>query len=171
VNGLTGARRCARPVRIALAGTLGGDIDGAWWPHSASVAAELPELIEALHRPLGEIIDIRINWSATEAAPDLNSMGYDVKTMPGWRTRPQRLMVIDGRRARATLLVVPHMTMPALGLMVMHRAAGTRVPDAHQASKVFETADRVVRTAQAESALWEDLAPKVQAERQPTPGP
>ena len=69
-----------------MAGTLGGDIDGAWWPHSASVAGELPELIGALHRPLGEIIDIRINWSATEAAPDLNSMGFDVKTMPGWRS-------------------------------------------------------------------------------------
>ena len=171
MNGLTGARRCARPVRIALAGTLGGDIDGAWWPHSASVAGELPELIEALHRPLGEIIDIRINWSATEAAPDLNSMGYDVKTMPGWRTRPQRLMVIDGRRARATLLVVPHMTMPALGLMVMHRAAGMRVSDAHQVGKVFETADRVVRAAHAECALWADLVPNARAERQPTPAP
>ena len=63
MNGLTGTRRCARPVRIALARVLGGDIDGAWWPHSGSVASELPELIEALHRPLGEIIDIlyRVN--------------------------------------------------------------------------------------------------------------
>jgi hypothetical protein len=148
-------------VRIALAGTLGGDIDGAWWPHSSSVAGELPELIEALHRPLGEILDIRINWSDTDAAPDLNSMGYDAKSMPGWRNRRQRLMVIDGRRARAKLLVVPHMTMPALGLMVLHRAAGMPVSDARQASKVFETADRVVRSAQVESALWADPAPSL----------
>jgi len=48
VNGSAGARRCARPVRITLARVLGGDIDGAWWPHSASVAGELPELIGAL---------------------------------------------------------------------------------------------------------------------------
>jgi Family of unknown function (DUF5994) len=179
VNGLTGTRRCARPVRVALARVLGGDIDGAWWPHSASVAGELPELIEALHRPLGEIIGIRINWSATDAAPDLNSMGYDVKSMPGWRKPRQRLMVIDGRRARAKLLVVPHMTMPALGLMVLHRAAGMPVSDARQTSKVFETADRVVRAAQAESALWTDPAPNAQGEsripetlhnEQPTPG-
>jgi hypothetical protein len=159
VNGLTGTRRCARPVRIALAGTLGGDIDGAWWPHSSSVAGELPELIEALHRPLGEIIDIRISWSAADATPDLHSMGFDAKSMPGGRKRRQRLMVIDGRRARAKLLVVPHMTMPALGLMVLQRAAGMPVPDARQASNVFETADRVVRTAQAESAQWADPMP------------
>jgi hypothetical protein len=161
VNGLTGTRRCARPVRIALARTLGGDIDGAWWPHSSSVAGELPELIEALHRSLGEIVDIRINWSDAEAAPDLNSMGYDARPMPGSRKRNQRLMVIDGRRARAKLLVVPHMTMPELGLMILHRAAGMAVSDARQASKVFETADRVVRTAQVESALWPDPAPSL----------
>ena len=39
VNGSAGARRCARPVRITLARVLGRDIDGAWWPHSGSVAA------------------------------------------------------------------------------------------------------------------------------------
>jgi len=75
VNGSAGARRCARPVRITLARVLGGDIDGAWWPHSASVAGEPPEPIGALHRPLGEIVDVEINWSPTDAVPDLDSMG------------------------------------------------------------------------------------------------
>jgi hypothetical protein len=51
MNGMKGPRRSARPARIALATLLGGDIDGAWWPHTASVAGELLELIEALHRP------------------------------------------------------------------------------------------------------------------------
>jgi hypothetical protein len=30
------------------------------------VAHELPDLIELLHRPLGEIVDICINWFVTE---------------------------------------------------------------------------------------------------------
>ena len=47
----------ARPVRLLLCRQLGADIDGAWWPHTASVAAELPELIGVLHAPLGEIVD------------------------------------------------------------------------------------------------------------------
>jgi hypothetical protein len=155
MNGMRGPRRSARPVRIALATLLGGDIDGAWWPHTASVAGELPELIEALHRPLGEIIDISINWSSTERAPDLNSMRPGAKSMPGWRDdRRQRIMVIAGRRARAKLLVVPHMTMPALGWMVLRRAAAVPIPGAEQNSQEFQTADFVVRAAQAESASW-----------------
>jgi hypothetical protein len=50
VNGMRGSRRSARLARIALATLLGGDIDGTWWPHTASVPGELPELIDALHR-------------------------------------------------------------------------------------------------------------------------
>jgi hypothetical protein len=51
VNGMRGPRRSARRARIALATLLGGDIDGTWWPHTASVAGELPELVDALQRP------------------------------------------------------------------------------------------------------------------------
>ena len=51
VNGMRGPRRSARRARIALATLLGGDIDGTWWPHTASVAGELPELVDTLHRP------------------------------------------------------------------------------------------------------------------------
>lgn len=169
MNGSAGARRCARPVRITLARALGGDIDGAWWPHSASVANELPELIRALHRPLGEIVDIKINWQPSDAAPDLDSMSHDAKSVPRWGQRRQRLMVIDGTRGRVTLLVVPHMTAPALGLMVLRRAADMPISDARQAGRVFETAERIVRTAQAESALWTGPAHDAHAETQPSP--
>jgi len=154
VNGMRGSRRLARPVRIALATLLGGDIDGAWWPYTASVAGELPELIEALHRPLGEIIDIGINWSVSEGVPDLNSMSYGAKSMPGWRDGRQRIMVVAGRRSRAKLLIVPHMTMSALGWMVLRRAAAMPIPRAEQHSQAFQTADFVVRAAQVESASW-----------------
>jgi hypothetical protein len=40
VNGLTGSRRLARPVRLALAQQLGGDIDCAWWPHAGVGSAK-----------------------------------------------------------------------------------------------------------------------------------
>jgi Family of unknown function (DUF5994) len=169
VNGSAGARRCARPVRITLARVLGGDIDGAWWPHSASVAAELPQLIGVLHRPLGEIVDIKINWSTTDAAPDLDSMGHDALSMPGSRQRRQRLMVINGTRGRVKLLVIPHLTMPALGLMVLRRAADLPVSDARQASRIFETANRIMRAAQAQSALWIAPAHDAHVEAQSTP--
>ena len=154
VNGSRGSRRLASPVRIALATQLGGDIDGAWWPHTSSVANELPELIEALHRPRGEINHIGINWSSTERSDDLDSMSYGGKSMPGWRDRRQRIMAIVGLLAHAKLLVVPHLTAPDLGWMILRRAAAAPIGDTEQDSQVFHTADLVMRAAQAESASW-----------------
>jgi hypothetical protein len=155
VSGLTGARRLARPVRLALAQQLvGADIDGAWWPHTGSVAGELPELIEILQRPLGEIVDIGVNWADTEAAADLSSLVTNPRWQRGEQRRHYRLMVVAGRRACAKLLVVPHMTSQALGNMVMRCAAARRISNSERATELFETADRVVRAAQDESALW-----------------
>jgi hypothetical protein len=71
MNGMKGPRRSARPARIALATLLGGDIDGAWWPHTASVAGELLELIELCidrrnpcgNRAFASPIPTRIPWA------------------------------------------------------------------------------------------------------------
>jgi uncharacterized protein DUF5994 len=154
VNGLTGSRRVARPVRVALATTLGGDIDGAWWPHTASVAQELPELIGFLHKPLGEIVDICINWPATEGPIDLESIVAAARSLVLSKQRPPRLMVVDGRGACAKLLVLPHMTSPALGGLVMRCAAAMPIDGPERAGRLFETAELVMQTAQAESAKW-----------------
>jgi hypothetical protein len=130
------------------------------------VAGELPELIAALRQPLGEITDISVNWSSTDAAPDLNSMGDSAKSMPGWRDSRQRIMVIGGRRGRAKLLVVPHMTTPALGWMVLRRAAAVPIPGAEKGSQEFQIADFVVRSAQAESASWASREDDAQAAKE-----
>jgi hypothetical protein len=148
---------------MTLATSLGADIDGAWWPRGGSVAAELPELVEALHRPLGEIVDIRVNWSITEPAPDLSSMTPYAMSIPGWRHGRQRVMIVSGRLACAKLLVVPHLTSSALGLMVLRRAAALNISDDQQVSMVVKTADCVVRAAQSESAAWADATLPVDA--------
>src|SRR5450631_314590 len=74
MNGAVHGRRLASPVRLALATELGAPLDGAWWPHTASVARELPELIDALSARLGEIIAISVNWSSLEGSPDLDAL-------------------------------------------------------------------------------------------------
>jgi hypothetical protein len=63
-------------------------------------------------------------------------------------------MVIAGHRVRAKLLVVPHMTAPTLGWMILRRAAAVPIPDAEKDSQVFHTADVVMRAAQVESGSW-----------------
>uniref|UniRef100_UPI0032174D56 DUF5994 family protein n=1 Tax=Mycolicibacterium poriferae TaxID=39694 RepID=UPI0032174D56 len=82
------SRRAASPTRLALARLSEGSIDGAWWPHSALIAAELPDLVGALHRILGEVVDIQINWSATEGQLDLDGL----PGLLGIRQPPEQLM-------------------------------------------------------------------------------
>lgn len=154
MNGLIGTRRLASPVRLSLAHQLGADIDGAWWPHTASVANELPELIGALHRPLGEIVDICINWSATEGPLDLNTIVTGARSMHGAQHRRPRLMVVAGRDACAKLLVVPHMTSQPLGVLVMRCAAAMPGSVSARDTQLFEIANCVMRAALAESARW-----------------
>jgi hypothetical protein len=154
MNGMTGTRRLARPVRLALAQQLGADIDGAWWPYTASVADELPQLIGALHGPLGEIVDICINWSATQGPRDLYETVSGARAMRDGHPGRQRLMVVEGRLGCANLLVVPHMTSQALGAMVMRCAAARSFSGAERGTELFEIADCVLRAAQLESASW-----------------
>jgi hypothetical protein len=144
----------ARPVRLVLARQLGSDIDGAWWPHTASVAAELPELIGVLHASLGEIIDIGINWSPTEGPVDLDSIVTGARTIDRPGPRRPRLMKVEGRGACAKLLVVPYMTSQNLGAMVMRCAAGLPAAHTDRGTQLWETAHNVMGVAKAESAMW-----------------
>ncbi|MFN3006854.1 DUF5994 family protein [Mycolicibacterium wolinskyi] len=154
MNGLTGTRRVASPVRLTLAKQVGADIDGAWWPHTDSVANELPELVGVLHRRLGEIVDIRINWSAAEGQLDLNTIVTGNKWTVGAKARRPRLMSVAGRDTCVKLLVVPCKTSQVLGGLVMRCAAAMPVDELARQTPFFETADCVLRVAQAESARW-----------------
>ncbi|WKG04109.1 DUF5994 family protein [Mycolicibacterium sp. HK-90] len=154
MNGLTGTRRLASPVRLTLGKQSGTDIDGAWWPHTASVAGELPELVGALHRSLGEVVDIRINWSAAEAQLDLNSIVTGNRWPSAAPASRPRLMAVAGRHECVKLLVIPCKTSIALGALVMRCAAGMPVAETVRRTPLFETAECVLRVAQTESASW-----------------
>ncbi|KDF00688.1 hypothetical protein Y900_017515 [Mycolicibacterium aromaticivorans JS19b1 = JCM 16368] len=166
MNGMSGSRRLASPVRITLKPTLGGDIDGAWWPHSFALARELPELIEALHPVLGEIVDIKINWSSSSGTPVLKTLTSGAVSMHGWNDRQHRLMIVSGRTGCARLLVVPSSTSVNLGRLVIRRAAAMD-PGAEHDSSMCDIADAVIRAAEAECSLWSaqllEAAAKVEA--------
>jgi hypothetical protein len=146
-------RRLASPVRLTLAIELGEGLDGAWWPHTASVARELPELIGALSARLGEIFDISVNWSSLEGCPELDAVNRASMADPVRITRHQRLMMITGSQASANLLVVPCRTSSALAAMVLRQAATLNIVHAERDTEAFRIADDIVRAARAESAL------------------
>ena len=144
-------RRLASPVRVALAEELGGDLDGAWWPHTVALGAELPELTDCLFPRLGQILDISINWSSLAGSPDLDSLCRPLMERP-CRPISQRVMTITGTKTRATLIVIPSRTSVALAVMVLRCAAGLHIAAREQVDEPFLTADQIVRSAAAESA-------------------
>lgn len=154
MNGLVGSRRLASPVRLTLAKRLGRDIDGAWWPRSGSVAKELPELVEVLQRPLGEIVDININWSPGEGQLDLNTIAAGSRTPAALKPTRPRVMSVAGRSECVKLLVVPHMTSEALGGIVMRCAAGMSIESTVRTTPLYDTAVRIMGAAQQESVRW-----------------
>ena len=149
---LTG-RRLSSPVRFTLASELGDGLNGAWWPHTASIARELPDLIEALSEPLGKVIDIGLNWSPLEGVPDLDLLNRrGVAATPGRETRRFRVMTLTGSDARANLLVVPCRTSTALAIMLLRQSADLPVMYAHQHTSAYETAGVIVAAARGQDA-------------------
>jgi hypothetical protein len=152
-------RRSAGSIRLTLASVLGDGLDGAWWPHGASIARELPELIDALRDSLGQIVDIGVNWSPFEGVLDLDSLTRrGVAALPGSKERHQRVMAVTGSRARANLLVVPSRTTPALAVMVLRHAAALPIQRRHLESPAYRAAEDIVRAARAECAQRAKLA-------------
>ena len=154
MNNAACGRRLARPVRLTLASELGGDLDGAWWPYTASLASELPGLVDTLMRRLGAVIDISVNWSSLAGSPDLVALiPRAAKPLPGLQICHQRVMVITGRDGGANLMVVPCMTTSALAVMVLRQAAALPIAPAEVDSETFRTAETIVRAARVESVL------------------
>jgi len=141
----TESRRQANPIRLALARELGRDIDGAWWPRTERITDELGHLVEVLTPLLADITSINVNWSPLQRPPDLN--------WPGWEHKRQHVMTVRGRRACATLLMIPHGTQRALALMVLRRAADLPIPAAQRATSVFHTASSILQVAHQQLAV------------------
>ena len=148
------SRRTASPVRVSLAGTLGSEIDGAWWPRTASMVRELPDLVEALYPALGEVVDIDLNWSAGSVTPVLSTMAPATVAKIGWSGPRHRLMSLVGSGATARILVVPAVTSAALAVMVLRQAAARHIPEVDFGTPAYDAAERVVRAARADSAAW-----------------
>lgn len=139
------------PVRLTLADTLTGGIDGAWWPYTHSVARELPYLVDAVSGRLGDVVDLSVNWSSLEGAPDLDAAPARGR-LPGQKIRQQRVITVTGKDARANILVIPSRTSRALAVMILRQAASLPIQYRHQDSTACRAAAEIVQTARTECA-------------------
>jgi hypothetical protein len=139
-----GGRRRAAPVRLSVMSELGHDIDGAWWPGTDRIGAELPDLVVAISARLGEVTRITVNWPPLQRPPDLN--------WHGWQHKHQHVMTIDSWAARANLLIIPYSTNGTLALMMLRLAANLPIEPATRDTPPFRTAGAILSAAQQQRA-------------------
>ena len=150
-----GTLRRANPIRLCVARQLGHDIDGAWWPRADRITNELPNLVSVLTPLLGQIRSINVNWPPLQRPPDFN--------WPGWETKRQHVMTINGWDACANLLIIPYATYSALALMVLRRAANLPIDPSDQGKPAFLTAGSILLAAQQHRAACLATTPRGKA--------
>jgi hypothetical protein len=113
-------------LRLSLSpdGSAPARIDGAWWPHSRDLTAELPALTDVLDKRWDRVTRITVNpahWPVIPRKVQVN--GHVVKV--GWFTEqdPHQVMLLSYRSGRRDLLVVPPETPADTAAWLMAAAA------------------------------------------------
>ncbi|MFG2489237.1 DUF5994 family protein [Streptomyces virginiae] len=147
------------PARLSLTAktTLAGLLDGAWWPRSRDLAAELPPLAAALQEPWGRVTRVTVNPARWPVVP--HTVALDGRTLHvGWFTEqdPDKLILLSFTVGRWDLLVIPPETEPAAAARLMAAAA---IPGSALAAGVLMANERVIgrgiRDARRREATWE----------------
>lgn len=116
--------RCPLRLRLRPKALSTGYVDGAWWPRSRDLAAELPALLAVLAVRLGEIPRVSYNLIEWDTAPrQIAADGLRVRLSGFWSRPAHTVDVIAGDRRRLTLLLVPPDTEPSTAHHAMMCAA------------------------------------------------
>ncbi|MFF3391017.1 DUF5994 family protein [Streptomyces sp. NPDC002669] len=114
------------PARLSLTPetTLAGRLDGAWWPRSRDLAAELPPLADALQERWGRITRVLVNPGHWPVVPHKVAVTGHVLHV-GWFTEqdPDKIILLSYTTGRCDLLVIPPETEPASAARLMAAAA------------------------------------------------
>ena len=123
-------RRHSRPLhtprlRLKPKAPQSGYVDGAWWPHSADLAAELPDLLAVLSVRLGPIGRVIYQINEWTKAPAKMAIGGRMVRLDGYRLQPVNTVEVVGldRKEIVLLVVSPHAD-PDQAHAVMMAAAG-----------------------------------------------
>lgn len=96
-------------LRLSPHGGLPRPIDGAWWPRSYDLLAELPRLLAGLPRAWGNIGSVTVNGPMWAAPPGRMLVANQVVRLHRSLTAsaPHTVVLLAPGRGRWDLLVVP----------------------------------------------------------------
>lgn len=115
------------PPRLSLApaGTDPALLDGAWWPRSRDLTAELPALTAVLDPLWGRITRVTVNPTVWPVIPrKVPVRGHVVHV--GWfkpEQDPNKLLLLSYTTGRWDLLVIPPQTDPGTAARLLTAAA------------------------------------------------
>ena len=129
--------RSVRPgtalLRLETTHAREGILDGAWWPRSRDIGAELPSLISALTEHLGAITGAGLDGSAWDGLPTRVMVDGRVVHLDSFPVGDDTVLVTRGDRDHFSLMLVPPDTSPDAARAAMARAVrADNVTEAHQ---------------------------------------
>ncbi|WP_409430283.1 DUF5994 family protein [Mycobacterium sp. SMC-16] len=111
-------------MRLKPEARRSGFVDGAWWPHTSNLSAELPDLLAALSVRLGQIDRVLYNVDDWSQTPSRLATGGRRIHLDGYRRQPVNTVEVIGfNRGRIVLLAVPATTYPAEARSALMNAA------------------------------------------------
>ncbi|GAA2739210.1 MULTISPECIES: DUF5994 family protein [Kitasatospora] len=122
-------RQAAKPgtvlLRLETTQSREGVLDGAWWPRSRNIAAELPGLVRALTEHLGPVASVGLDADAWDDVPA--SLVVDGRSvhLDRYPVGDDTVIITRGERDHFSLLVVPPQANQEAALAAMARAVRT----------------------------------------------
>jgi hypothetical protein len=99
-----------------------GILDGAWWPRSRDVEAELPGLISALTEHLGPVARVGLDRAAWDGVPTRLVVDGRIVHIDASAVGDDTVLVTRGGQDIFSLLVVPPDTPPGAARAAMGQA-------------------------------------------------
>lgn len=145
-------------LSLAPAGSAPALLDGAWWPRSRDLGAELPSLTAVLDPLWGRITRVTVNPTQWPVVPRKVPVAGHVVNVGWFRDEqdPHELLLLSYHVGRWNLLVVPPRTAPDSAAWLMAAASDPR--GMSTASRLVEEAARLrtLRDAdRAVEAVWD----------------
>ncbi|GAA1547375.1 DUF5994 family protein [Streptomyces albidochromogenes] len=122
-------------LRLQTTHSRVGALDGAWWPRSRDVTAELPALIQVLTAHLGPVTRVGLDADAWEEVPTRVIVDERVVHLDSFPVGDDTVLITRGDKDHFALMVVPPDTAPDAAREAMTRAV--RADNVTQAAEIL----------------------------------
>ncbi len=111
-------------LRLKRKAPIAGSVDGAWWPHSNDLPAELHDLVAVLSVRLGSVSRVTYNLAEWDTPPRKIRVDGQTVRLDGYHRQPTHTVgILDVHGGEIILLVVPAQTGADEAHSVMMAAA------------------------------------------------